>query len=297
MSFENIKQLRALAVFAVVVENSSFSEAARKLQTSRSRVSETVAKLEAELGIRLLNRSTRNLTLTSEGKSVYQHAAQLQQILDDVEIDTNQNIMRGRISLTCNHDVGAKLLAPHFAEFQQCYPDIDLELVLDDEPLDLIAEEIDLAVRVGVPKDSSLVGRALFEDTLKIFASPDYLKRYGIPNTVEELDEHRWIQLPQLFGRKSVELRNKEKRYRVTPKRLHLCSAPLMVKEMLRCGMGLAVLLPSTTQDVINTGDIVPVLPQWTGGTLTFSIMYPSRKHLPHRTRYLIDFLVKRLQR
>lgn len=295
MSIENIKLLRALAVFALVVESGSFAAAAKKLATSRSRASETVANLEKELGIRLLNRSTRTLTLTTEGKSVYQHASQLQQVLESVEADTSQHMMRGSISLTCTQDIGVKQLASHLADFEKLYPDVSIELQLSDEPLDLIAAEIDLAIRGGIPKDSSLVGRRLFEERLQIFSSPEYLHRCGTPDSVKSLSKHRWVLLTQLSDRKTVELERGEQTLKVTPEFVHLCNAPLMMQKMLSCGMGMGVLLPSTVTEEVSKGDLVPVLPEWGGGVLTFLLMYPSRKHLPLRMRCLVDFLLERL--
>ncbi|WP_271274431.1 LysR family transcriptional regulator [Aliamphritea hakodatensis] len=297
MSIENIRQLRALAIFALVVESGSFAAAAKKLATSRSRTSETVASLEKELGIRLLNRSTRKLTLTSEGRSVYHHASQLQQVLDSVEADTNQHTMAGRISITCTHDIGVKKLADHLAAFEQLYPDISVELQLSDEPVDLIAGEIDLAIRVGIPKDSSLVGRSLFQEPMGIYASPSFLERHGMPESPESLSAHRWVLLTQYSGRKTVELECGDQRLKVTPEFVHLCNAPLMMQKMISCGMGLGILLPSTVTAEIQKGELVPVLPGWHGGVLTFSLMYPSRKHLPLRTRSLVDYLIEHFER
>ncbi len=293
MSIENIHQLRALAIFAVVVESGSFAAAAKKLATSRSRTSETVANLEKQLGIRLLNRSTRTLSLTSEGKSVYQHAAQLQQVLENVEADTHQHSLSGNISLTCNYDIGVKKLVHYLAAFEALYPEISVELQLHDEPLDLIAEEIDLAIRVGIPKDSSLIGRSLFKEPMGLYASPAYLQKYGVPESAEVLSAHRWILLTQYSGRKSVELEAQGRRLKVTPEFVHLCNAPLMMQKMLVCGMGLGLLLPTTVTEEVACGELVPVLPEWHGGVLTFSLMYPSRKHLPLRTRCLVDYLIE----
>mgnify|MGYP003875891005 FL=1 len=255
-------------------------------------MSETVAGLEESLGVRLLNRSTRQLTLTSDGKRVYQHAAQLQQILDDVEADTNQNSMRGQISITCTHDIGVKHLAGCLAEFEQLYPEVSVQLVLSDESVDLIANEIDLAIRVGIPKDSALIGRAVLEEQLQIFANPDYLEKHGMPTCLEQLSDHRWVFLTQLHSRKNFELIRGEERQKISPKQVHFCNAPLMMQKMLSCGMGMGMSLPSTIQDELAKGELVPVLPEWGGPTLTFSIIYPSRRHLPLRTRCLIEFLI-----
>ena len=293
MSESNLKQLRALAVFAVVVESSSFAAAARKLDTSRSRVSETVAGLEDGLGVRLLNRSTRQLTLTSEGKGVYQHAAGLQQVLDDVLAITSDEQLHGRISLTCTHDVGVKKLAPLLAEFEQRHPQISVELHMDDAPVDLIASEIDLAIRGGAGKDSSLVGRSLYEEKMQIFASPEYLRKQGTPECIEDLNQHRWILLTQWSGRKSVELKQEQDTFRVIPAASHLCNAPLMMQAMMCQHMGLGLLPPSIIREETDKGSLVPVLPDYHGDTLSFSLLYPSRKHLPARTRCLVNFLLE----
>jgi len=197
LSTIDFSHLRLIAIFATVVETGSFAAAARKLLSSRSRISEQVAKLEIDLGVRLLQRSTRQLKMTGEAEQVYAQARQLPEVLRAIESISMPAIPNGRVSVTMNHDIGHKYFLPLMSAFQQAHPQVHLDLVLDDARLDLINEQIDLAIRIGIPKDEALIARPMHEERLAIFASPDYLNEHGTPKTIKELSNHCWILLNQ----------------------------------------------------------------------------------------------------
>ena len=196
---DQYQQLKLLAIFATVVEQKSFAAAARTLSSSRSRVSEQVAKLEQLLQVRLLQRTTRKLSLTNEGEQVYKHALRLDSVLKDVEIAVNSKTPSGRVTLTVNHDIAHKFILPKLSLFKQSYPQIDLDLMLEDQAQDLVMEHIDLAIRIGTPKDSSLIARTLFTDSFALFASPEFLEQHYIPETLQELENLPWLVLHQIF--------------------------------------------------------------------------------------------------
>ncbi len=158
----DLLQLKRLAIFATVVEQGSFAKAAELLQMSRSSVSEQVALLEEALKVRLLQRTTRQLTLTTDGQAVYPQAAQLNQALRQVNELVTQEQPQGRIRITTTADLALDWLNPKLQAFRALYPQIYVDLVLTDHELDLIAGQLDLALRIGYLKDDSLVVRPLF---------------------------------------------------------------------------------------------------------------------------------------
>lgn len=286
------EQLKLLAIFATVVEQNSFAAAARKLSSSRSRVSEQVAKLEQLLQVRLLQRTTRKLSLTNEGEQVYKHAVRLESVLKDVEVVINSEVPSGRVALTVNHDIAHKFILPKLAKLKQTYPQIDLDLLLEDQAQDLIMEHIDLAIRIGTPKDSSLIARTLFKDSFALFASPEFLKQHYMPETIEELEGLPWLVLPQIFELNKLQALLNNKPVEIKPKQYQLCNSPFMLQRMVTQGLGVSLLLPSTVKQEVEEGKLVRILPELTGEQMQFSVMYPSRKQLPKRTQTVIDFLI-----
>ncbi|WP_299491832.1 LysR family transcriptional regulator [uncultured Shewanella sp.] len=290
MSTINHNQLRLLAIFAWVVECGSFAEAARKLSSSRSRISEQVAQLEAALGVRLLQRTTRQLTVTSEGQKVYQQAIKLDDILKGVEAVTIPSRPSGRVVMTMNHDIAHKYVLPVLADFQNRSPDIALDFILDDARVDLIKEQIDLAIRIGIPKDESLIARVMHEERFGLFASPQFLQRYGVPKSINKVEQLPWVIMTQT----SVQyLRYKSKTIEIKPTQSFRCNSPLMVQQMVLNGLGIGIMLPTTVRQEINQGKLVRVMPALDSEKILFSLVYPSRRQLPLRTRTVVDFLLE----
>nr|WP_321483588.1 LysR family transcriptional regulator [uncultured Cohaesibacter sp.] len=292
MSTIGYQHLRPLAIFVRVVDEGSFAAAARSLKSSRSRISEQITQLEDDLGVRLLHRSTRKLSLTEEGRRVYDKVRALPRLLEEtIEIATQEK-PSGRVSITATHDVGVSQLLPALESFRALYPDVELDINLSDERLDLVAEGIDMGIRIGLPRDDSLIGRVLYEDRFGLYASRDYLATHGMPRDVEALGRHRWICLNNVSPGGVHRLFRGKELITLTSAHYELCNSPHMVIAMAMAGMGLAQLFPSTVRKEVAAGQLVPILPELTGETMIFSLVYPSRKHLPLRTRALIDHLL-----
>ena len=289
----DVSHLRHLAVFSHVVESGSFAAAARLLDSSRSRVSEQVAQLEQVLGVRLLQRTTRQLTVTTEGQRVYEQARALPDILQGVEAVVSSPEPHGRVTLTVNHDIAHKILLPHLQEFNRRYPLIKLDLVLDDNKLDLIHDQIDLGIRVGIPEDNSLVARVLYEQCFSIYASPEYLELKGKPSSVRELEDHQWIALSQFERNGLPQFRQRGKLIDVQPTDYTLCSSPLMLQQMVVSGLGIGAMFETTIRRELERGELVQLLPTICSEPQVFYLIYPSRRQLPSRTRVLIDFLLE----
>lgn len=293
MSTINFSQLKPLAIFSLVVESGSFAAAARKLNTSRSRVSEQVSGLEEALGVRLIQRSTRQLAITPEGDRIYQLARTLPDVLNDVEAIGQPAIPSGRVALTVTHDVAIKHLAPVLKAFCLRYPQIQLDLVLSDERLDLIGEQIDIGIRIGFPKDDSLVARVLHEEAFSLYASPGYLEERGTPTCVADLEQHRWITLYQSGSDGTQHLIHRSNSLTVRPTDFFRTSSPLMMQQMMCDGLGMGCLLPVTVQQEVAEGRLVRVMPEISSERLIFTLIYPSRRQVPQRVRCLIDYLLE----
>src|SRR5580700_11043484 len=187
--------LNSLMIFAKVVEAKSFSEAARLLKMPTSTVSRRVADLENELGVRLLERSTRSLRLTDVGSEVLEHArhtAELSETIDNIASNHLSNVS-GTLRLSAPPSISDSLLAPLVGAFQASYPDVRIQIFITDRIVDQIAEGVDLAFRVGDLEDSSLVARRILTYRHLLVASPEYLQKHKPPKTPQELLEHRLL--------------------------------------------------------------------------------------------------------
>jgi len=292
MSTIGIQHLKALAIFSAVVDAGSFAGAARQLATSRSRVSEQITQLEEDLGVRLLQRSTRKLSLTEEGRQIHDKARALSRVLEETREIATQESPKGRVSITSTHDVGVSQLLPALTAFRRSYPEVELDVILSDERLDLVAEGIDVGLRVGLPRDDSLIGRVLYEDRFALFASADYVAEHGTPTDFTSLAGHHWISLAKITPGGIFRLYRGDDLVTIEAQHYESCNSPLMMIKMCEAGMGIAQLFPSTVRSEIASGRLVRLMPDLTGPQMLFSLVYPSRKQLPLRIRALIDHLL-----
>lgn len=292
MSQLSASHLKLLNIFAVVVENGSFAAAAKKLNSSRSRVSEQVAGLELHLGVRLLQRTTRQLNLTDEGNKVFEHARLLDDILRQVESIVSPPSPSGRVTLTLNHDIAHKYLLPVLPDLKQRYPDVELDLYLADDKLDLIAQNIDLAIRIGMPADSSLIGRMMHQERFALYSSPALLGN-RTPTTLESLRDFPWIGLQQTSNTNAYHLLYNNETVAIKPTRIQRCNSPYAAQKMVVAGLGICPLLPSTMYEDEQAGKVVKIMPQVTSEPVLFSLVYPSRRQIPLRTQVVIDYLMQ----
>jgi DNA-binding transcriptional LysR family regulator len=291
-----------VGVLAAIVESGSFTRAADALGLSRSGVSRAVARLEAQLGIRLLDRTTRAVALTDEGHRFY---AEITPLLTGIEgaVATASGAavtVQGRLRVNVDAFFSRLLFAPHVAEFLTLHPGLSLELVARDRLGDLVGEGFDIAVRFGTPPESSLVARKLLETRTITVAAPTYLKRHGVPQTPEALSRHACIQVrDSLSGRPIDEwtFRQKSRSVRVqTSGRLLVAEFGTMLAACLD-GVGIARVKAIGVEDLIRQGGLVEVLPDWHGERFALHALYPSRHLPPAKVRAFIDFVLARLTR
>lgn len=191
----SLNQLPDLVAFVQSVQAGSFSAAARILDTTPSAVSKRVAKLEDQLGVRLLQRTTRSLSLTTDGTAYYERVAQLLAELDEAnDLVMSRDKPRGKLTVSAPHDFGHLVLAQWIPSFLQQYPELQIDLRLTDRFVDLVEESIDVAIRMGTLDDSSLILRHLGEIPYVVCASSTYLKAHGVPTVLEELLNHNCLR-------------------------------------------------------------------------------------------------------
>lgn len=283
-------------MFAAVVETGSFAGAAQRLGTSSGYASKLVAKIEGELGVRLLHRTTRALQLTEAGQTYYNRVRGILDELDQLyaEMRSTSTTPRGKVRVTAPLTFGTLKLAPIFADFAKAYPEVSLEVQFTDRVVSLVDEGFDLAVRVGRPKDSTLVARKLIESGIVTVASPDYLARRGTPEVPHDLAQHDCI-LDTNFGdpyrwpfADGVEVR-------VSGRLIYSdASACLVAAE---AGLGIAYLPDFVAAESLREGRVVQVLSDHENSPSAVYAMTPSGRHPAAKVRVLIETLAQSLRR
>ena len=292
-----LNDLKRLAIFSHIVEQGSLTAAARHLRMGRSAVSEQLTALEASLGIRLLNRSTRNITPTVEGQAIYQQARRINDVLISVTELTEKEEPKGRVCVTATYDFAERWLIPTLPALLEHYPDIRLDLRLSDTPVDLITSGVDLAFRIGRPRDENLIARPIARENPIAIASQRYINKRGIPSQPDELSSHTWVLLEHLNQNNKVTLTGPEGTYEFSPEDYHFADSPIAARVMIECGLGIGLHLPNMVQAQLHNGELVKILPEYHEEMLTYSLVYPSRKHLPMRTRCVIDFFLNHTEK
>lgn len=289
-----------VGVLAAIAEAGSFAGAAGMLGLSRSGVSRAVARLEAQMGVRLLARTTRAVALTEEGSRLYAEVAPLLTgIKDAVTVTTGAAVaVRGRLRVNVDAFFSRLLFTPHIGEFLQLHPELSLELVARDLLGDLVSEGFDIAVRFGQPPVSSLVARKLLDTPTITVASPAYVAAHGRPATPQELLDHACIQVRDSLTGQPIEAWGFHKGDEVvqvrTTGRLMVAEFGTMLGACLG-GVGIARVKAIGVRRLLDEGALVQLLPDWSGQSFPLYALYPSR-HLPAaRVRAFIDFVQARL--
>lgn len=288
-------------IFVKVVEQGSFTAAARALGLPKTTVSRKVQELEARLGAQLLNRTTRRLGLTEAGSVYYEHCQNIARELDEAEsaVGQLQGGPRGWLRFSAPYSIGIAWITPLLGEFHARYPEVRLDMHLTNEPVDVIGGEIDMALRAGPLPDSSLVARRLATFRTQVFASPRYIERHGEPLHPDELRHHRVIAVrkhyhahpsritwPLSDGTRTIE-------YPVDP--LIVANDPSAVIGPVLCGEGLTLASDVGAKPYVEAGALRRVLAGWTGPEVALNAVFPRGRVVPPKVRVFVDFLVERL--
>jgi DNA-binding transcriptional LysR family regulator len=284
-----------LLLFARVADEGSFTAAAARLNLPKSTVSRRLAALEAQLGERLLLRTTRKLSLTDFGHGVLEHA---RQVVAEVEAAASLAQHRqlepsGRLRVSMPADFANVVLVPLMADFVARHPAISLELDLTPRRVDLIGENFDLALRMGeLADDATLAARQIASFTMGLYAAPAYLERRGRPAEPEALMEHDCLRL---LGRSGDAipwvLSRGESRWEGTPPGRATANSPELLGQLARAGAGIVVVADHFAEPHVARGELVPVLPDWSLPSSPAWAVFPGRRLMPARTRVFLDAL------
>lgn len=278
------------AVFVKVVQLGSFSAAARQLGLPTSTISTRVSRLEKRLGVTLLQRTTRQLSLTEAGTVYYQHASEgIGHMLEaESALDEARQHPQGRLKITAPADLGDRMLASLVQRVQREFPALDMELLLTDRYVDLVAEGVDAAIRTGELRDSSLVAKSLGTVRWATFASRDYLAQSAVLEEPQHLHAHQCLQFTPM-GRDAWELSNG--RHSITiPLQAHtLANSIGVVNSMVENGQGVALLPTFICQANLANGHLVRVLPAWQAKADPVHLIYPKQRFMPPKLRAFLD--------
>ena len=290
-------RFHAISVFAKVVETGSFARAAERLDVSVSSVSRQLAELEAHLGSRLLNRTTRRLSLTESGRAFHERCVQLLADLEEAEQTANAAALtpRGTLRLTAAITFGARHLAPAIAAFSARYPEMRFDIELSDRASDLVEEGFDLAVRIGNIGSQQLVGRRVGTTQLVCCAAPAYLQRHGEPRAPEDLAAHACLTYEYSPLRNTWPFRDRQGRERNVKigGPIHANNGRFQVALAVE-GVGIAYEPDFIVGPDLRSGRLLPLLRNFAPPASPIYVVYPSRRHLSAKVRVFADFLAER---
>lgn len=290
-------RFQALTAFVKVVDSGSFAGAAQRLDLSVSAISRQVAELEARLGARLLNRTTRRLSLTETGRAFHERAAQLLADLGDAEgeVGAQAVVPRGTLSLTASISFGTRYLAPAIADFRRRHAELRFDVALSDRIVDLVDEGLDLAIRIGPIGSQTLIGREIGVARMICCAAPSYLARHAAPRAPSDLAAHAC--LTYAYAADGDAWRFRDARQRMHEVRI---SGSLranngdMLTALAIAGAGITLEPDFIVADAVRAGRLVPLLADYTAPSIAINAAYPSRRHLSAKVRAFVDFLVQR---
>lgn len=284
-------KLDMMKTFITVAQEGSFSKAADKLDMSPQLVSKYVSNLEKKLQARLLNRTTRKVTLTEAGR---QYSSRCHQVLDDIDemenslIDWHQKVA-GVLTINAPMSFGHRHLPRVLLDFQKKYPDVEVRLNLTDSKVDIVAEGVDVALRIGSLNSESIIARKITTSKIAILASPSYLKKYGTPLEPEQLRDHDFLnysyadqnQLESLLGINAPELNI----------RYSLCAnnGDLLISSAI-LGAGITIQPTFIANEALKEGKLVRILQEYEPEPVGLYLIYANRQFLPSKTRAFIDF-------
>lgn len=282
-----------MKVFAAVVEAGSFGGAAERLDMSRAMVSKHVAHLEEHLGTRLLHRTTRSRTLSESGADYYDHCVQILGHIAEAEEGAVRftEAPRGKLRVSMPVSFGILHTVPIVSAYLKQYPDVKIDILLNDSRLDLIEEGIDLAVRIGSLPESGLVARKLASDRLAVCGAPDYFKKHGVPKTPADLVNHNCLIYSYAASADEWKLTGEDGTHTVKVSGNLRVTNGDMVKLAVLDGVGIMRQPLFLSAEELRSGRLVEVLSEYRSGEIGIYAVYPSRKYLSAKVRTFVDFV------
>ena len=295
-------QIQAMRIFVRVVEAGTFTRAADSLNLPKATVTKHVQALEERLRVKLLNRTTRRVTVTPDGAAYFDRTVRLLTDLDDIEASmTNARANpRGRLRIDVGTSVAQLLIIPHLAEFHARYPDIQVDLGVSDRTVDLIGDNVDCVIRGGELSDQSLVARRIGNLEFITVAAPAYLERKGTPTHPLEIEEKHASVIyfsPQSGRHYPLEFRRGDESIDITgPYQLSVNESNAYVTSIV-AGLGIGQIISWQAQRYLDSGALVQLLPDWTQPLLPVYVVYPPNRHLSAKVRAFVDWAAELFQR
>ena len=297
---QSLVLLNEMATFVKVVETESFSETARQLGSTPSAVSRAIARLERALGTRLLHRTTRKLRLSESGQQVYERCVDMVNAAQAVMESSGQFHIepQGIIRISVPKAVGHFMLHPHLPEFLALYPQIDIQLLLEDRYIDLIDDGVDLAIRITEQPPGGLMGRKLIDIDHLICATPEYLQKNGIPQHPHDLKQHQCIYLGEQANDSKWKFQQEQKSITVPVRGRYAANHTGVRLSAALQHLGIASLPYFVARHALEQGTLAQVLPDWhfktnySGGAW---LLYPPTRHVPPKLSVFIQYLAEKL--
>lgn len=288
-------RLTAMKVFVEVAASGSFSAAADKLDMSRVMVTRYVSELEQWLNARLLQRTTRSVTLTDAGESCLRRSQQMLALMENVEEETSSQdgVLTGQLRITCSVSLAYAQIAAVISDFLKLHPQLKIDLNASEGALNLVEARIDLAIRISAEPDPLLIGRVLAPCASVLVAAPAYLSKHGMPEIPSDLATHRCLSYAN-FGKSVWTLQRDEEVNRVSVASQFSANEATALLRAALAGGGIALQPTYLANPHLADGTLQQVLPHWKLPEMAIYALYPSRKHLSPAVRSLLDFLVVR---
>jgi len=292
------RMLNGVGVLTAIVDCGSFAAASVALDMSQSGVSRSVARLEARLGIRLFDRTTRSVTLTDEGRRFHEQIVPLLGALEEAAASAAQgaSAVRGRLRVNMDPSFSRLVLGPRLGAFIDKHSDLQLDLVTRDQLGDLVAEGFDVAIRFGEPPMSSLVARKLLDTRVLTVAAPSYLKKHGQPAHPDELENGRHVCIrfrdPHTGYPHGWEFHRGRKKLAITPQGRLTVNDVGTLHSVCVAGQGIAQVLALCAPSLLASGRLVELFPDWGDEVYPLYALYPSRRHAPAKVHAFLDFVM-----
>ncbi|WP_159591301.1 LysR family transcriptional regulator [Chelativorans xinjiangense] len=289
-------QLAAMRAYVRVVEAGNFTRASDSLDMPKATVTKLIQGLEAHLRTKLLNRTTRRVLVTPDGALYYERALRL--LADIEELDSSmassQSLPQGRLRIDMSGALASLILIPAMCDFHARYPNILIDLGVSDRQIDILAENVDCAIRVGELSEPSLIARRISEMSLVTCAAPTYLARYGEPRHPRDLEQDHHVvsyfraesgrQLPFVFNRE-------DERLEVNGRYVVSVNEAMTYVTAARAGMGVAQAPRFMVEDAFRAGALQPVLTEWNRDAMPIYVVFPPNRHLSNKLRVFVDWI------
>lgn len=289
-------QLAAMRAFVRVVETGTFTRAADTLSMPKATVTKLIQGLEAHLRTKLLNRTTRRVLVTTDGALYYERSRRLIADLDELDgsMASSQALPRGKLRIEMSGALASMILVPALCRFHESYPDIQIDLGVSDREIDILAENVDCAIRVGELSDQSLIARRIAEMSVSTCAAPFYLEKFGEPRDPRDLEDgHRVVsyfrppngrQIPFVFHSDAGE------RIEVTGRCVVSVDEGMTYVSAARAGLGIVQAPTFMVREAVAKGELRPVLRDWHRKPLPVHVVYPPNRHLGNKLRVFVDW-------